>query len=105
MTAELSTVELCDPGQAEPATLAKNTARRGNAQRSVTIEGRCAFSPSFPFLGILVGTPLLNRVEPTVFGFPLILAWLVFWVVATAVIMALVYRTDPTNRLPDEGTR
>ena len=50
-----------------------------------------------PFLAILVGTPFLNRVTPLVLGFPLILAWLVFWVVATAAIMALVYRSDPAN--------
>ncbi len=53
-----------------------------------------------PFLGILVGTPFLNRVTPFVLGFPLILAWLVFWVVATAAIMALIYATDPANREP-----
>jgi xanthosine utilization system XapX-like protein len=51
-----------------------------------------------PFLGILVGVPLLNRVEPLVMGMPLILAWIVFWVIATAVIMAIVYHFDPANR-------
>ncbi len=56
-----------------------------------------------PFLGILVGTPLLNRVTPFVLGFPLILAWLVFWVLATAAIMALIYRTDPANRETEPG--
>jgi hypothetical protein len=30
-------------------------------------------------------------------GMPLILAWIVFWVIATAVIMAIVYRFDPAN--------
>jgi hypothetical protein len=51
-----------------------------------------------PFLGILVGVPLLNRVEPLVLGMPLILAWIVLWVVLTAVIMAIIYRCDPANR-------
>ena len=51
-----------------------------------------------PFLGILVGVPLLNRVEPLVMGMPLILAWIVLWVVLTAVIMAIIYCCDPANR-------
>jgi xanthosine utilization system XapX-like protein len=51
-----------------------------------------------PFLGILVGVPLLNQVQPLVMGMPLILAWIVLWVVLTAVIMAIVYRCDPANR-------
>jgi xanthosine utilization system XapX-like protein len=51
-----------------------------------------------PFLGILVGVPLLNRVEPLVLGMPLILAWIVLWIVLTAVIMAVIYLADPANR-------
>ncbi len=51
-----------------------------------------------PFLGILVGTPFFNRAEPSVLGLPLILAWLGSWVLATSVIMAIVYRFDPVNR-------
>jgi hypothetical protein len=53
---------------------------------------------ALPFLGILVGVPLLNRVEPLVLGMPLILAWIVLWVVLTAVIMAIIYLCDPANR-------
>jgi xanthosine utilization system XapX-like protein len=56
-----------------------------------------------PFLGILVGTPLLNRVEPLVFGLPLILAWIVLWIILTAAIMTFIYLTDPANR--DEVNR
>jgi xanthosine utilization system XapX-like protein len=51
-----------------------------------------------PFLGILVGVPLLNRVQPLIMGMPLILAWIVLWVVLTAAIMAIIYRCDPANR-------
>lgn len=51
-----------------------------------------------PFLGILVGVPLLNRVEPLVMGMPLILAWIVLWVLLTAVIMGIIYGCDPANR-------
>jgi hypothetical protein len=50
-----------------------------------------------PFLSILVGVPLLNRVEPLVFGMPLILAWIVAWIILSAGIMAIIYRCDPAN--------
>lgn len=53
---------------------------------------------ALPFIGILLGVPFVNRVEPLVFGMPLVLAWIVAWVVLTAAIMALVYRLDPANR-------
>lgn len=51
-----------------------------------------------PFLGILVGVPLLNQVEPLVLGMPLILAWIVLWIILTAAIMAIIYLCDPANR-------
>ena len=51
-----------------------------------------------PFLGILVGVTFANRVEPFVLGMPFILFWIVVWVVLTSIIMAIVYRLDPTNR-------
>jgi hypothetical protein len=53
---------------------------------------------ALPFIGILVGVPFLNRVEPLVFGMPLVLAWMAIWVLLSAVIMAIVYRLDPVNR-------
>jgi len=51
-----------------------------------------------PFLGVLVGPWFLNRVTPLVFGLPLLLAWLVLWLLLTSAIMALIYRLDPANR-------
>jgi hypothetical protein len=50
-----------------------------------------------PFLAILVGTAFVNTVEPLVFGLPLVLAWLVIWVILTAAIMALIFYSDPAN--------
>ncbi len=52
---------------------------------------------ALPFLGILVGVAFANRVEPFVLGMPFILFWIVAWVLLTSVIMAVVYRLDPTN--------
>jgi uncharacterized protein DUF3311 len=51
-----------------------------------------------PCLAILVGPFFLNRVTPFVFGMPLLLAWLVAWIVLTPAIMAVVFWFDPTNR-------
>ena len=56
-----------------------------------------------PFLGILVGTAYVNQVEPLVFGLPLVLAWLVGWVVVGAAIVAVIYMLDPANANPDAG--
>ena len=54
-----------------------------------------------PFLGILGGIVFANRVEPYVFGLPFIFAWLVGWVVGTAVVMGVIYLADPANREPE----
>ncbi len=53
---------------------------------------------ALPFIGILLGVPFVNRVEPLVLGMPFVLAWIVMWVVLSAIIMAIVYRLDSTNR-------
>ena len=55
-----------------------------------------------PFLGILVGVPLLNRVTPLVLGLPLLLGWLLLWIILTSAIMAIIYFADPANRTPGE---
>jgi hypothetical protein len=56
-----------------------------------------------PFIGILLGVPFVNRVEPLVLGMPFVLAWIVMWVVLSSVIMGLVYRFDPANRQGSSG--
>jgi hypothetical protein len=53
-----------------------------------------------PFLGILVGVIFLNRATPLVLGLPLLFAWLLLWIVLTSAIMAIIYLTDPANRVP-----
>ena len=54
-----------------------------------------------PFLGVLIGPLFLNRVTPLVLGLPLLLAWLLGWIVLTSVIMAVIYLSDPANRAPE----
>jgi hypothetical protein len=59
-----------------------------------------------PFLGILIGTAFVNSVEPLVLGIPLVLAWIVGWVLLGSFIMGIVYFFDPINAAPrpnDEG--
>lgn len=41
---------------------------------------------------------MLNRVEPMVFGMPLLLAWLVGCVVASSAVMGVIYLCDPARR-------
>lgn len=53
---------------------------------------------ALPFIGILLGVPFVNRVEPLTLGMPFVLAWIVMWVVLSSIIMAIVYRLDPSNR-------
>jgi hypothetical protein len=53
---------------------------------------------ALPFIGMLVGVPFVNRVEPLVLGMPFVLAWIVMWVVLSSIIMAIVYQLDPSNR-------
>ena len=37
-----------------------------------------------PFLGVLVGALFLNRVTPLVLGLPLLMAWLILWILLTS---------------------
>jgi hypothetical protein len=57
---------------------------------------------ALPFIGILLGVPFVNRTEPMVLGMPLVLAWIVMWVVLTSAIMGVVYLLDPVNRNADD---
>jgi hypothetical protein len=57
-----------------------------------------------PFLGIIVGVGFVNRVEPLILGMPLVLAWLVLWIIVTAGIMGIIYACDPRNRSDGSST-
>lgn len=56
-----------------------------------------------PFAGILVGVFFVNRVTPFIFGMPFLLFWMVAWAVLTALLMLVVYRLDPANRRAAPG--
>src|ERR1700684_2529032 len=48
------------------------------------------FLAALLFIGILLGFPFVIRVEPLVLGMPLVLGWIVLWVVLISVIMAVI---------------
>ena len=43
----------------------------------------------------------LNHPTPFILGMPLLLAWLVLWILLTSAIMGLIYALDPANRGED----
>ncbi len=49
---------------------------------------------ALPTVILLAGIPFVNRVHPMVFGLPLLMAWIVFWVVVTSGVMGLVLYLD-----------
>jgi hypothetical protein len=51
-----------------------------------------------PFIGMLGGVFFVNQVTPLVLGLPLLLAWILLWVLLTSAIMAVIYLADPANR-------
>ena len=51
-----------------------------------------------PFLALIVGPFFVNRTDPLVLGLPVLLAWIVAWILLTSLIMAVIYVADPANR-------
>ena len=47
-----------------------------------------------PTIGLLGGVPFANHVRPYVLGLPLLLFWIVAWVVATSALLGVVYALD-----------
>ena len=47
-----------------------------------------------PIAMISVAVPLVNRIEPRIFGLPFILAWLGFWVLVTPLFLLAIYRLE-----------
>ncbi|MSV34270.1 MAG: DUF3311 domain-containing protein [Bryobacterales bacterium] len=47
-----------------------------------------------PFTAMCFSVPLWDRAEPTFFGLPFNLAWLLGWMVLTPVCMSVAYRIE-----------
>jgi hypothetical protein len=46
---------------------------------------------AMPVLALTLALPLVNRIEPIVFGLPLLLFWIGIWVAATPVFLWIAY--------------
>jgi hypothetical protein len=49
---------------------------------------------SIPAIALVGGLPFVNRLEPTVFGLPFLLAWILGWVLVTPVFLYVAYRAS-----------
>jgi hypothetical protein len=47
-----------------------------------------------PIIMLSLAIPLVNRVDPRVFGLPFLLFWIAAWVVLTPAFLILVYRLE-----------
>ena len=82
------------PARHEETTLPESPARAPNTTRFRPYHWLAVV----PMLGLLGGLPFVNRVEPYVLGLPLLMAWIVGWVVATSVVMGVIYRLDRARK-------
>ncbi len=53
---------------------------------------------ALPGLAMLAGAVFANRARPLVLGLPFLLFWILVWVLATAAVMAFIYRADEAVR-------
>jgi hypothetical protein len=44
-----------------------------------------------PALGLVAGLPFANRLEPVILGLPFLLFWILAWVLATPLFLAVAY--------------
>lgn len=58
-----------------------------------------------PGLGILIGVPLANRVHKYFLGLPFLLAWILFCVLLTSAMMALIQEWDRRRDAEDARSR
>ncbi len=46
---------------------------------------------ALPVVGLILALPFVNRLEPIVLGLPFVLFWILAWVAATPVCLAISY--------------
>jgi hypothetical protein len=56
-----------------------------------------------PTVVLLAGIPFVNRVHPMILGLPLLIAWILLWVVATSGVMGLVLYLDHAHARDGDG--
>jgi hypothetical protein len=57
---------------------------------------------ALPTTVLLGGIPFVNRVHPMILGLPLLMAWIVFWVIATSATMGLILYLDRAREPRDQ---
>ena len=58
-----------------------------------------------PILALIGGLPFVNRLEPTVLGLPFVLFWMVAWVAAAPVCLAIAYAIVQQHKDDGRGER
>lgn len=61
---------------------------------STALLGRAALA-AIPFAALTVAIPLVNRIEPRIFGMPFLLGWILAWILATPGFLWLAGRLEP----------
>ncbi len=55
---------------------------------------RAALPALVPVIALSVAVPFVNRLEPTIFGLPFVLFWVIAWVLLTPLFLWLVGRLE-----------
>lgn len=50
---------------------------------------------ALPFAALTVAIPLVNRIEPRIFGMPFLLGWILAWILAAPVFLWVAGRLEP----------
>jgi len=61
---------------------------------------RALIPAAIPALALTAALPLVNRIEPIVLGFPLLLFWITAWVAATPLFLWVAYLVERRGRQP-----
>ncbi|MEB7771279.1 DUF3311 domain-containing protein [Kurthia gibsonii] len=52
-----------------------------------------------PFIGMAGCISFANRIEPYVLGLPFLLFWIVLWMILSSLILYIIYKVDPENKV------
>lgn len=56
-----------------------------------------------PTVILLAGIPFVNRVHPMILGLPLLIAWILLWVLVTSGVMGVVLYLDRAHAHDGDG--
>ena len=49
---------------------------------------------TIPFAALTIGVPLVNRIEPRIFGLPFVLCWIIVWLVLSPAFLWSIGRLE-----------